>query len=79
MTVRDKIFAELQALPDDKAVKSRLLELIDSGIVTARSDGKGGIIYSSTVDMTPALLSQALSADEVRAIQASNRSGVKPS
>lgn len=75
---RDLLMAELMALPDDKAVKSRLLELIESGVVTARLAGQGGIIYSSTADTNPALLSQALTADQVRAVQAANRAGVKP-
>lgn len=72
-TNRDLLLAELMALPDDKAVKARLLELIEAGIVTARPDGKGGIIYSSTVDMNPALLPQALTADQVRGFHANGQ------
>lgn len=67
------LLAELMALPSDKAIKARLLELIEAGVVTARPDGSGGIIYSSTVDMNPALLSQALTADQVRSFHANGQ------
>lgn len=67
------LLAELMALPNDKAVKTRLLELIEAGAVTARPNGKGGIIYSSTADMNPALLAQALTADQVRRFHAAGQ------
>lgn len=72
-TNRDLLLAELMALPNKKAVKARLLELIEAGTVTARPDGYGGIIYSSTADMSPALLSQALTADQVRSFHANGQ------
>lgn len=77
---RDAISNELSALPSDAQVKARLLEMVRDGIVTARLNGAGSIIYSSTADMPPALLSQALSPEQVQSIRASRgqSSGIKP-
>jgi len=77
MSIRDEIFGKLQALPTSKQIKSSLLDLIDSGDVTAIAADQGGIKYYSTVDMNPALLSQALTSEQIKQIRANRNKGEK--
>ena len=41
MKTRNKLYDDLMSLPTDKKVKSALLDLIESGLVTAVPDGDG--------------------------------------
>lgn len=65
---------DLLKLPTEKEIKTAVLDLIDQGAVIAIEGDDNGIKYFDTDKANPALLSRALSSEEVKAIRIRNQS-----